>query len=177
MVEGPCLALWPFAGSCCPLTLIHTIAVLLAFVPWSCLFLLWSLGARAAAERLLLLEFFHWKKGARCWCYEDNSEPWLITVALKKWLKCAAFSLCGLWDKYWFLFVLSLFVPGSRLKLFSGKKAWVYWRSSCFKLKVFLCSWSHNKPIFCFLITLPVEDLRTLPWHQMTSSSSTKPLT
>lgn len=68
--------------------------------------------------------------------------------------------------EYWFAFVLSVFLPGSRLKLVSGKKAWHCWRSSSFKMKVFVCWWSHIKPILWFLMTVPVEDLKTLHMEQ-----------
>lgn len=87
-------------------------------------------------------------------------------VALKKQLKGTGFLLCGLRDKYWFPFILGLFLPGSRLKLVSGRKAWLYWRSFCFTMKVFVCWLSHNKPILCSLMTFPFEDLKTLWMHQ-----------
>lgn len=67
-----------------PLSLISTAAVLLTSVWWSCLFLLWSPGARAAVEHLVVVGFFPWRKGAGCQCYQDSLKPWLMHLHLRK---------------------------------------------------------------------------------------------
>lgn len=149
IVEGPCLALIcsyvilvTYPASSHPLSLISTIAVLLTFVWLSCLFLLWSQGAGAAAQHMFLVGLFHWRKGAGCWRNQDSSEPWLMQLHLKSNWNELFSCFVAYRDKYWFLFVLHLFLPTSRLKLVSGKKAWLYWRLKyywCFKMKVSVC--------------------------------------
>lgn len=67
-----------------PLSLISTTAVLLISVWWSCLFLLWSPGARAAVEHLVVVGFFLLEKGSWVPMLSGQLRALTHALALKK---------------------------------------------------------------------------------------------